>query len=337
MRSLIALLFLFTSCSSSVPELHVYSWGDFLNPEIIERFEKEHHCHVVLDTYDSNEAMYAKLKAGASGYDIIFPTGYILEIMQDQKMVMDLDAHQIPNLKHIDHDYLALLNAEEYRSGVPYAITFSGIAYRSDKTQDIPSSWDVFSLKRLRGRMTMLNDIREALGAALKFRGFSLNSTNAAEIAIAAEQLIAWKKNLAKFESEQYKNGIASAEYLVVQGYSGDVMQIMKEDDGVNFLLPEEGSIFSCDYVTIPQDAPSARLAHAFINFLLEPEIAAANMRFTFYRSPNIEAYSFLDEALQSNPALFPPTDFLEKSELILNLGDKIALYNRAWDYVKSH
>ncbi len=338
MRTVILSLFIciLSGCSSSGPELHVYTWGDFLNPGVIERFEKEYQCTVVLDTYDSNESMYAKLKAGASGYDIIFPTGYILEIMQEQKMVLDLDPEKLPNLKHVDHEYLTLLDAKEYSSGVPYAITFSGIAYRKDKAKDIPASWGVFSLQRLRGRMTMLNDIREALGAALKFLGFSSNTINEQEIAFAVDQLITWKKNLAKFESEQYKNGIASAEYLVVQGYSGDVMQIMREDSDVGFMLPKEGSIFSCDYAAIPKDAPAANLAHAFINFLLRPDVAAANMEFTFYRSPNTGGYAFLDKNLQNNPALFPPIKFLERSEMILNLGDKIYLYNRAWDQVKA-
>lgn len=331
---LISLLLILSSCASSGPELHVYSWGDFLNPEIVERFEREYQCKVIVDTYDSNEAMYAKLKAGASGYDIIFPTGYILEIMEDQNMVLQLDFNQIPNHTYIDRDYLKLIQAKDYSSGVPYAVTFSGIAYRMDKTENIPASWGVFSLDKLRGRMTMLNDIREALGAALKFHGYSINTTDEQELAIAVDQLVAWKKNLAKFESEQYKNGIASAEYLVVQGYSGDIMQIMREDEDVGFLLPQEGSIFSCDYVAIPKEAPEAELAHAFINFLLLPDVAAANMQFTFYRSPNTGAYAFLND-LQSNPALFPPEDFLKKSEVILNLGEKIILYNRAWDQVK--
>lgn len=337
MRYLLLFLLFLSGCSSPVPELHVYSWGDFLSPSVVERFEEEFHCKVVLDTYDSNEAMYAKLKAGASGYDIIFPSGYILEIMEDQQMVKALDSEKLPNLRYLDLEYLALVNAADYESGVPYAITFSGIAYRKDKTTAIPSSWAVFSDGRLRGRMTMLNDVREALGAALKFRGFSLNTTSKTEIDAAVEQLLEWKKNLAKFESEQYKNGIASAEYLVVQGYSGDVMQIMKEDPDVGFLLPQEGSIFSCDYAAIPQDAPASDLAHAFINFLLKPDMAAANMEFTYYRSPNTEAYTFLDRTLLENPALFPPKEFLDKSEIILNLGDYIILYNRAWDYIKAH
>ena len=317
--------------------MHVYSWGDFLNPEVIERFEKEFHCKVVLDSYDSNEAMYAKLKAGASGYDIIFPSGYILEIMQEQQMVAVLDESRLPNLEFLDHDYLELVDAADYETGVPYAITFSGIAYRKDKTHGIPSSWSVFAMESLRGRMTMLNDVREALGAALKYRGFSLNTTSEKEIQMAAEQLLEWKKNLAKFESEQYKNGIASAEYLVVQGYSGDIMQIRKENPEVGFLLPKEGSIFSCDYAAIPKDAPEMDLAHAFINFLLKPEVAAENMQYTYYRSPNKEAYLYLDKSLLESPALFPPNEFLENSEMIRNIGDKIALYNRAWDFIKSH
>lgn len=324
------------SCSSGTPELHVYSWGDYVKPELIEQFEKEQGIRVIVDTYDSNEALYAKLKAGASGYDIIFPTSYIIDLMQSQGMLHKIDKSKLSNIRNIDTAFLKEIKEKEYDNSVPYAVTYSGIAYRKEKVKNPEASWGIFSRRDLRGRMTILNDIREAFGASLKYIGYSINTREPSEIAEAADQLIAWKKNLAKFESEQYKNGIASAEYLVTQGYSGDVMQIIREDEDVGFLFPDEGTVFSVDYMAIPKDAESVELAYAFIDFLLRPEIAAQNIEHTFYRSPNLPAYQLLSETLRTSQILFPKSEFLEKSEVIQNLGDAIQLYNKEWDRVKS-
>ena len=181
----------------------------------------------------------------------------------------------------------------------------------------------------------MLNDMREAIGAALKYLGFSANTTNQDEINQAANQLIEWKKNLAKFESEQNKHGLASAEYVAVQGYNGDMLQVMRENENIAFYIPEEGTLISIDYAVIPNNAPNPKLAHAFINFLLNASVAAENMQFTQFSSPNTAAFDLLPESLQNNPSLFPPEHILNKSDIIKYLGKEGDLYNRAWDLIK--
>lgn len=328
--------FLMHSCSPNTPKLHIYIWGDFIKQDLIEEFESRYKCRVIVDTYDSNESMYAKLKSGASGYDLIFPTGYILNVMERQKMLFSLDKEKIPNLKNVDLDYLKVLKEEFHEDAVPYALTFSAIAYRKDKVQKLEASWNVFESSNLKGRMTLLNDMREVLGASLLTHGFSINTTDKHELDIAVSQVMRWKKNLAKFESEQYKNGIASAEYLVVQGYSSDIMQLNEEDDNIVLALPKEGGVFSCDYVAIPKGASELKLAHAFINFLLEPKIAAQNMETNFYLSPNKPAYFLLKEELRKSSALFPPQEFLEKSEAIRDVGEYTRLYSEAWEDIKA-
>ncbi|QLH34822.1 MAG: extracellular solute-binding protein [Parachlamydiaceae bacterium] len=143
------------------------------------------------------------------------------------------------------------------------------------------------------------------------------------------------EKNLAKFESEQNKHGIASAEYVVVQGYNGDMLQVMRENKNVAFYLPKEGAMISVDYAVIAQHAPNVKLAHAFINFLLDAHVAAENIQFTQFSSPNQAAFSLLPKEMQENPALFPPLSVVEKSDMIRFLGKEGELYNRAWDKVK--
>lgn len=326
----------FSGCSSPESELHLYTWGDYIKPEIVERYEKEHNCRIIIDTYDSNEAMYAKLKVGASDYDLIFPSGYLVEIMQDQGMLLHIDRKEIPNTKYLDANYLKQSNPLIEQYGVPYLMSLSGVAYRNDRLKIEDPSWGVFGKSEYKGRMTMLNDLRETIGSALRYLGYSINTHDETEVQDAVRLLIDWKKNLAKFESEQYKNGIANAEYLVVQGYNGDILQVMRENPNVSFYLPKEGSVIALDYAVIPKRARNPDAAKAFINYLLDPEIAAENIAFTLFLAPNTGAYKLLSESLRNNPILFPPAEIMEKSEVIRNLGENADIYYNAWDQIKA-
>ena len=335
--SIVLALCVLCCCKSSHEcELHVFMWSDYIRPEVIQQFREKYKCRVVIDTFDSNESMYAKLKLGASGYDILLPSNYYLEVMVHQKMLHKLQQEKLQNIHQLDQTYLHLIGDAALEYGVPYMVSGTGLAYRKDKVVDFDPSWTLFARSNLRGRMTLLNDPREALGAALRTLGYSANTLQAEQIHAAADLIIQWKPNLAKFESEQYKNGIASAEYLISQAYSGDVLQIMEENSDVAFAYPKEGSMLSVDYLVIPTDAPHPDLAYAFINFLLEPEIAAQNMTFTRYLAPNTGAYALLPPDLRNDPALFPPQETLQKSELIRNVDTAAPLYHKAWDRIKS-
>jgi spermidine/putrescine transport system substrate-binding protein len=256
--------------------------------------------------------------------------------MNQQNMLDPLNTSSIPNLKNLDPTYLNKIDRSLLQFGVPYMVSSAGIVYRQDKVKGVEPSWGVFGLPNYKGRMTMLNDVRETMGVALKFLGFSANTVEANQIDQAVQLLIDWKPNLAKFESEQYKAGIASAEYLIVNGYNGDALQVMKENKYVNFVYPKEGITFSMDFMVIPKEANQKKLAHAFINFLLEGEIAAENIEHSLFLSPNQTAYEHLSDELKNNSVLFMPKEVLEKAELIQYLGEEGALYNKAWDRVKA-
>lgn len=327
------LLFFVSGCfSSNEKTLHIFTWSDFFDPELIEKFEEEFSCRVVTDTYDSNESLYAKLKLGQTGYDLIFPSGYYLDILYSQGLILPLDKDKIPNLAKLDPQYYKEATP---LIGVPFIVSFSGIAYRKDRLQSIDPSWTVFSRTDLKGRMTMLNDIRETLGAALKVLGYSINTKNPEEIEEAGDLLISWKPNLAKYESEQYKSGIANAEFLVVQGYSIDVMQIEEEDENVKFILPKEGGILSIDYIAMPNGAKNKDLGLAFMNFMLDPEHAAQNMEYIKALIPITEAYEKLGSQMRNSPILFPSIENLQKMEEIKDLGGDIVHYFKVWERVK--
>ncbi len=333
---LAALAVALTGCGKKVPTLHMYTWADYIKPEVVKQFEQEQGCRIVIDTFDSNEAMYAKLKAGATGYDLLVPSSYMVKIMWDQGMLQPIQHNLVPNLVNIDPDYLKIAIDKNMHHSVPYMLTNTGIAYLKSKVGTFDPSWSIFERADLKGRMTMLNDMRETIGAALKYLGFSLNTTNERELAAARDVVIRWKKNLAKFENEQYKTGLASGEFLVVHGYSGDILQVQTENKDIAFVVPKEGISVSCDDLVIPKDARQIELAHKFIDFLHQPKIAAENTEFISYLCPNRASYEFLSEEFRSNPAVFLSPDMKAKCEVINDLGPDNVKYTKIWDEIKA-
>ncbi len=334
---LAATLGLLAGCGQqAVRTLHVYTWADYIKPELVQRFEKENRCKVVIDTFDSNEAMYAKLKAGASGYDVLTPSSYYVAIMAGQGMLLELDHARLPNLKNVDPEYLKIALDPGMKHSVPYMLTNTGIAYLKSRTRDVQPTWAMFDRADLKGRMTMLNDMRETLGAALKSLGYSLNTTDEAQLAQARDVVIRWKHNLAKFESEQYKSGIASGEFLLVHGYSGDILQAQKENPDIAFLAPREGLSIACDDLVILKGSKAVELAHRFIDFLQDPDVAAENSLAIRYLCPNAAAYAKLPDDFRRDPAVMLDPAVQAKCEVIRDLGADNAKYTKVWDEIKA-
>jgi spermidine/putrescine transport system substrate-binding protein len=256
--------------------------------------------------------------------------------MNKEGLLQPLDHTKLPNLKNVDPEYLAIALDPKRQYSAPYMLTNTGIAYLKSKVPDFEASWATFDRSNLGRRVTMLNDMRETIGAALKFLGYSLNTTNDQELEQARDVVIRWKKNLAKFENEQYKSGLASGEFVMVHGYSGDIVQVQTENEDIAFAAPREGTSVSCDDFVIPKSAKEVGLAHAFINFLHDPKNAAANSEFIGYLCPNSASYPLLPEEFRSNPAVFLDPAVKAKSEVILDLGDMNVKYTRIWDQIKA-
>ncbi|WYJ07729.1 spermidine/putrescine ABC transporter substrate-binding protein [Opitutia bacterium KCR 482] len=329
---------LISGCGPAKPALNVYMWSDYIDMDLVREFEKQNDCKVVIDIFDSNEFMYSKLKAGGTGYDVILPTTYMAKVMFDQNMLEKLDHSKLPNLKYINPKYLADLALDKKMEySVPYMLGFTCVAYNKEKCGTLPETWDVFSNEKFAGKMTLLNDHRETIGAALFFLGKSMNDTNDADLAKAKEVLLKWKKNLAKFDNELYKVGIQSGEFLVVQGYSGDLFQVFAEAPNLTYMCPKEGISMSCDDWVIPATAKNKELAYKFINFICDPKNAAKNMEFTCYSAPIPEARKYVSEENKNHPGMFLPDDLYKRGELIRDLGEDNAKFNALWDAVKGN
>lgn len=320
---------------SAKPVLHVFTWADYVEPGLVKQFEAAHDCRVVIDTFDSNEAMYAKLKAGASGYDVVFPSSYYVSVMMPREMLQPLQHGLLPNLVHVDRDYVTQLPDPDMRVSVPYTTSYTGIGYLS-QLGDLEPTWQHFYNQAWRGRMTLLGDMRETIGSALKANGFSLNSTDDAELAIARDTVIAWKANIAKFENEQYKFGLASGEFQLVHGYSGDILQARRDNPEIHFLFPKEGFPLTCDQMVIPTEADNPTLAHHFINFLLDPQVSAKNAAYIGFACPNTGAYPLLPENLRNDPVFLPPLEVRQRGEFLRDLGEANAKYADIWNQIRS-
>jgi len=327
---------LLSGCSDSRPVLNIYNWADYMNPDVLKKFEKQYNCRIVLDTFDSNEAMYAKLKAGAQGYDLIFPTSYMAGIMKEQGMIQPLKHDLIPNLGNVDRKYLALTQDPEMTYGVPYLISITGIGYNKARLGELEPTWALVAKPEVARRCTLLNDMRETIGAALKSLGYSLNSTSDKELAEAQQVVIGRKKNIAKFEVEEALRGLSSAEFLMVHAYNGDILQAMDENKDLAFLVPKEGTSIASDDMVIPVNADQVELAHAFINFIHDPDNSAENMEFVSYLSPNTEGQKRVSQEFRDNPAIFIDPAVVAKSEVIRDLGKDNDKYTRVWDAVKA-
>ena len=328
-------------------ELHLYTWSDYISPDVKEGFEKGLGCRIVIDTFDSNEAMYAKLKAGGTGYDVITPTSYQIATMAREGMIVPLDQAKLPNLAGFDGRFSSLLIDPTFRYNVPYASTYTGFVYRNDKLPEDadPRTWAVLGNPGLRGRITLLDDIRETIGAALMYLGYSINSDNPDEIDAAVAQLREWRANVRKFDSESYKTEVPAGASFLAHGYSSDAIQVIvgDEEEGVEprpdvvFVLPREGFTVAFDEMVLAANAPRPDLAYAFMNYIYDPEVAKANMEYTCSLVPVKEAIDLLDEDYRNLVLLDDET--LARGQVLRGFDDRpdvIELYNRAWDRVKA-
>ena len=335
-------------CSPSKPELHIYTWTDYIAPEVLQGFEEKFNCKVVVDTFDSNESMYAKLKAGATGYDIIMPSSYQIKTMAKEEMILKLDHAKMPNVKkNFDASFATQIIDPTFEYNVPYAVTYTGFCYLKDK---IPAgaevnSWAILGNEALKGRISLLDDQREVIGAGLMYLGYSVNSTNPAEIDKAVEQIRKWKVNVRKFDAESYKTEVASGAISLGHGYSTDTTQVIvgDEEEGakprpdIGFALPKEGFSIAFDEMVIASSAQQVDLAYAFMNYVYEGDVAKVNMEYICGPSPVKPGIDALEEDYRKLIVLDPAT--LSRGQVLMGFDDKpevMELYNKAWDRVKA-
>jgi len=334
-------LSLLASSALATGELRIYTWGGYLKPEIVKKFEALEKVKVRIDYYGSNEEMIAKLQAGGvSQYDIVVPTDFAVPSMVALKLLMPLDKKQIPNLKNVSKTFAS----PAYDKGNVYTLPFQwytvGITFDKRKVKTPPSSWGVlFDPKRSVGKYLLMDSSREMMGSALKYLGYSLNTRDTKQAQEAGKLLLESKKaaNSLGFAADvALRNRVISGEAAMAVGYSGDAIGAMAENPFLGFVIPKEGGVVAVDNIAIPAKAPNSALAHKWINFLMDAKVNAENANFVRYGTPNAAALPLVNAADRNNPMIYPPAILLAKLESIQDLGVDSRMYDEIWTAVKS-
>jgi spermidine/putrescine-binding protein len=321
-------------------ELHVYNWSEYIDPQIYADFEEEYGIHVIEDTFANNEELLAKLQAGATGYDIIVPSDYMVEIMIGEDLLAELDHDALSNLGNIDPKFADPPYDPGMAHCVPYQWGTTGIGYNSDFFEEAPDSWaylfDPEMSADYAGQITMLNDVRETMAAALKYLGYSLNSTNEDELMKARDLLIDQKSIIYAYDTEQYEDLLSADETVIAHGWSGDFFMINLEDERIWYSIPKEGGVIWADNLCIPKSAPSQATAELFIDYLLRPDVGAAITNYTWYASPNAASTEFIDAEILEEPAVYPTDEVMARLEWLEDVGEATPIYERIWTEIKA-
>ena len=350
--------------SGQTRTLNVYNWSDYVEPTVIEAFTKETGIKVRYDTFDANETLETKLLAGKSGYDVVVPTAYFLERQIKAGVFQKLDKSKLRNLGHVWPEIAARLAV--YDPGNQYAVNYmwgtTGIGYNVNKAREIlkadapveaaMASWDIVFKPEQLARFKdcgihMLDSADDILPAALHYLGLDPNTTQQADLDKAAELLIKVRPSVRKFNSSEYLNALASGEICLVVGWSGDIKQAQKraaEAKGgkaggveIGYAIPRGGAQMFFDNFAIPKDAKNVAEAHAFIDFMLRPEVAAKNSNFLGYANGNLASQPLLDKAVLDDRTVYPDAGTMKSLYLITARDQKTQrLMNRLWTRIKT-
>jgi spermidine/putrescine-binding protein len=339
------------AASDLASELSVYNWSDYIDEELLTKYEEEYGVKIIYDNFASNEDLLAKLQAGATGYDVIFPSDYMVAQMIELGLLAEIDQNNIPNLKNMDPFFLDAPYDPGNKHCVPYQWGTTGIAYSTKVFADNPpDSWaylfdpDMAKQWAEAGGINLLNDQRELIGAALKYLGYSINDKDEAHLEAAKDLILAIKPYVKTFNSEDYDDSLlVPGEVVISHAWSGDAAlahwNTMDEDTGQsewNYVIPKEGGLVWQDNICVVASSTKKATAEHFMNYLLDAQNGAAITNYTYYASPNAAAREFIDEEILNDPGIYPSDETLSKLEWAEALGETIFVYDRLWTEIKS-
>ncbi|HRB12404.1 MAG TPA: extracellular solute-binding protein [Vicinamibacteria bacterium] len=320
---------------SGTRELNLYLWSNYIAPETIRKFEERTGAKVNLDVYDSAEALLSKMLAGNPGYDVICPPTYILAPLIRAGVLSELDHDSLPHLGGTSPDFLGQDWDPENRFSIPYLWGVTGIASDSRRVPSV-DSWSALLDPRWKGRILMLDDAREAIAFAALILGLDPNTRDPDSLARIRKVLIDQKPLVRAYDSASFDDAVLSGEVTLAQSWSGQIAKIMKEAPWVRFTIPREGAMVFVDNLAIPRNAPHQALAREFLDFVMEPEIAAEICLTTGYSTPSRAGRALLPRQVQDNRAMFPSEAQMKQLRPFEDLGEAAALHDRLWTEVKS-
>ncbi|HEY8027249.1 MAG TPA: spermidine/putrescine ABC transporter substrate-binding protein [Burkholderiaceae bacterium] len=352
MKKVFALLLSFFAVMSAqaADEFHLYNWNNYIAQDTIERFEASCRCKVVQTYYGDNEEMLAKLAAGASGYDMIVPTGNALEPLIKQDFLKPLDKAQLPLIKNMNPAYMNTDFDKGNKFSVPYAYTITMLGYNDAKMKELGitvDSWgaifDPAILTKIKGKVTVLDSANELMAAALKYLGYSVNDTDEKHWAQAKDLIMKAKPYWAAFNGTSYIKELTVGNIWLAHGYSNDIFQAEADAQKANRkfhivqALPKEGAVLALDNMVIPKSAPRPDLALKFMNFMMDGKNSSELTNLIGSGNPNLEATRFIKPEIARNTAIFPDKATLLKLEMLKDLDSKKRrIRNKIWTEIRA-
>ncbi len=324
---------------SSLDLLYIYTWAGYTDQDLLDRFYDETGIKVVADVFDSNESMLARVQAGGGGaYSIIYPSDYMVQKMAAQNLLTELDHSLIIGLDDLFSQFKNPIYDPGNRYSIPISWGTTGLVYNSKLLTIAPTDWDYIWENRdlFWRRMTLVNDVREVIGCALRKLGYSYNSTNEEHIKQAYEELLVLRPAIASFTTDSWRSQILVEDLLIAMCYSSDAAEIKPENADLEYVTPRSGSSLWMDTLVIPKNAPNPDGAYRWINFMLQPDIAAEIVERLSFATASTLAYEILPEELKEDPTLFPPKSVLEKCESIAPVGEYEEIYAQYWTKLRS-
>jgi spermidine/putrescine transport system substrate-binding protein len=305
------------------PKLNFYNWDTYIGETTLEDFKDASGIDVNMSLFATNDELFAKLRAGNPGYDVIVPGSEFVERMIQADLLEPLDHAKIPNIKNVAPEFI---NDAPYDPGRKYSMPYTwlviGVGYRKSKVKETPDSWKwLFDSDVYKGRIAVMSDASELFRNCFKYLGQSINSTSPELIKQAEAMLIKQKPNIKSFHEDNGQDLLLSGEVDVVMEYNGDIAQIMAEDDDINFVVPKEGAMKQSDTLAIPKGAPHPENALKFINFILDAKTGKEIFETIKYPSPNAAATALMPASYKDNKVIFPPADVMAKCEYPRYLG----------------
>lgn len=343
--SAVLLVSLFSGCGSKAGEngeVYVYNWGEYIDKDTIKMFEEETGIKVIYDEFETNEIMYPKVEAGASLYDVICPSDYMIQKMIDNDLLSELNWDNLPNAKeNIDAQYYE--QSEQFDPGnkysVPYCWGTVGILYNKTMVTELIDSWSVLWDEQYADNILMQDSVRDAFMVALKLNGYSMNSTNPEELETAKNSLIEQKPLVQAYVIDQVRDKMIGNEAAIGVIYSGEAIYTQRENEDLEYVIPKEGTNVWIDGWVIPKNAPNKENAEKFIDFMCRPDIALMNFEYITYSTPNAAARELIEEEdIKNSPIAFPDLSQYDNLETFQYLGEENdELYNNLWKEIKSY
>ncbi|MDD6034268.1 MAG: extracellular solute-binding protein [Oscillospiraceae bacterium] len=315
--------------TGELPTLAVFNWGEYISNgeddslDVIAEFEEEYGCVVQYDLFSTNEEMYTKIKSGSANYDVIIPSDYMISRMIKEDMLEKLDFDNIPNAENLMDRFKTTDYDPTGEYSVPYTWGTVGLIYNTTMVEEEPDSWAALWDERQKGNILMFLNNRDSFGIAEKLLGYSLNTTDEAEIRACADKLKEQKAVLQTYVMDEIFDKMEIGEAALAPYYAGDAVTMMDENPDLDFVVPTEGSNLFVDAMCVLKGTRQKSLAEAFINFMCEPEIGKANIEYICYSTPLQSVYDILDEETRTNPVSYPDEETLARCEAFVNLPDE--------------